>query len=198
MRRFVIVAGMVGTLALPASAQATETGPTADRQNASQECRFERGTTAATREAFKLKYGTNHNKANAFGKCVSKATKDESTEGVAAKANAPGACRAEEGATDESKAAFAKKYGTNGNGRNAFGKCVSAKAKDLKEQADAADHANATARKNAAKQCDEERGTTAATAAAFTKKYGTDSKGKNAFGKCVSKLAKAQKGGGNS
>ena len=39
MRKFVIVAGMVGTLALPASAQATGT----DRRNAAQECRFERG-----------------------------------------------------------------------------------------------------------------------------------------------------------
>jgi hypothetical protein len=198
MRRFVIVAGLVGTLALPASAQATETGSTAERQNALQECRFEQGTTAATREAFKLKYGTNHNKANAFGKCVSKAAKDESTESEAAKANAPTACRAEEGATDESKAAFAEKYGTNRNGKNAFGKCVSAKAKELKEQADAADHANATAHKNAAKRCDEERGTTAATRAAFTKKYGTGSGGKNAFGRCVSRLAKAQMGGGNS
>jgi hypothetical protein len=198
MRRFVIVAGVVGTLALPASAQATEAGSAAERQNASQECRFERGTTAATREAFKVKYGANHNKANAFGKCVSKATKDESAEGEAAKADAPAACRAEEGATDESKAAFAEKYGTNGNGKNAFGKCVSAKAKELEEQADAADHANATARKTAAKRCDEERGESAATRAAFTKKYGTDSGGKNAFGKCVSKLAKAQNGVGNS
>jgi hypothetical protein len=75
MRRFVIVAGMVGTLALPASAQATGTGSTTDRQKASQQCRSERGTTAASREAFKRKYGTNHNKANAFGKCVSKLAK---------------------------------------------------------------------------------------------------------------------------
>jgi hypothetical protein len=198
MRKFVIVAGMVGTLVLPASAQATGTGSTADRQNASQECRFERGTTAATREAFKLKYGTNDSRANAFGKCVSKAAKDERAEGEAAKADAPTACRAEEGATDESKAAFAAKYGTNGNGKNAFGKCVSAKAKELEEQADAADHANAAARKTAAKQCDEERGATAATQDAFTKKYGTGATGKNAFGKCVSKLARAHKDGESS
>ena len=198
MRNFVIVAGMLGTLALPASAQATGTGSAADRQNASQECRFERGTTSATREAFKVKYGTNANQSNAFGKCVSKATKDESAEAKAAKANAPAACRTEEGTTTESKAAFATKYGTNGNGKNAFGKCVSAKAKALKDQADDADHANATARKNAAKQCDEERGTTAATRTAFSTKYGTGSKRKNAFGKCVSKLAKAQTDGHNS
>jgi hypothetical protein len=55
MRKFVIFAGVLGALTLPAAAQA---GPT-DRQNAAQECRFERGTTAATREALALKYGTN-------------------------------------------------------------------------------------------------------------------------------------------
>jgi hypothetical protein len=192
MRKFMIVAGMVGTLALPASAQAT------DRQSASQECRFERGTTAATREAFKAKYGTNANKANAFGKCVSKATKDESSETAAAKANAPAACRAEQGTTAASQAAFTAKYGKGAKGKNAFGKCVSAKAKELKGHADAADHARATARRNAAKQCDEERGTTAATKAAFAKKYGKGAKGKNAFGKCVSKLAKAKKDDGHS
>jgi hypothetical protein len=71
MRKFVILAGVLGALALPAAAQA---GPT-DRQNAAQECRFERGTTAATREAFAQKYGTNRKGKNAFGKCVSKIAK---------------------------------------------------------------------------------------------------------------------------
>ena len=46
-----------------------------DRVNAAQECRAERGGTDATREAFRVKYGTNANKRNAFGKCVSKAAK---------------------------------------------------------------------------------------------------------------------------
>ena len=38
------------------------------RQRASRMCREER---AADAEAFKAKYGTNRNKSNAFGKCVS-------------------------------------------------------------------------------------------------------------------------------
>src|SRR3954451_15416025 len=67
MRRFMILAGVCGLLAVPAAAQAGET----PSQNASQECRSERGTTAATREAFAAKYATNKHKTNAFGKCVS-------------------------------------------------------------------------------------------------------------------------------
>jgi hypothetical protein len=50
MRKFVILAGALGSLALPAAAQASDTATVADRQNASQE-------------------------ANAFGKCVSKLAK---------------------------------------------------------------------------------------------------------------------------
>ena len=82
---------------------------------------------------FGKKYGTNHNLRNAFGKCVSGKSKDEKDEkdedddkgeksGGAAKA-----CKAERAAGAE---AFAKKYGTNHNLKNAFGKCVSGKAKD--------------------------------------------------------------------
>ena len=36
---------------------------------------LQRGATAATREAFAAKYATNANRANAFGKCVSKVAK---------------------------------------------------------------------------------------------------------------------------
>jgi hypothetical protein len=75
MIRTLTLAAILGALALPASAVATDSPSPADRQNASQECRFERGTTAATREAFATKYGTNRNGRNAFGKCVSKLAK---------------------------------------------------------------------------------------------------------------------------
>jgi hypothetical protein len=190
MRKFVIFAGVLGALALPASAQARDSTSPADRQNAAQECRFERGTSAATREAFALKYGTSDSRANAFGTCVSKAAREESAQRAKAETGAPQACRTEQGTTEASTAAFALKYGTNGKGKNAFGKCVSAKARELKQQADGQDRTDATARKSAAKQCNDERGITAASRAAFTDKYGTGSKGRNAFGKCVSKLAK--------
>jgi hypothetical protein len=54
---------------------------------------------------------------------------------MAAKTGAPQACRTEQGTTAESKAAFTAKYGTNGKGKNAFGKCVSKLAKTLKGDA---------------------------------------------------------------
>ena len=94
-------------------------------------------------------------------------------------ANAAKTCTAER-ALDP--AAFASKYGT-GNKKNAFGKCVSATAT-------AATAAQQTAELNAAKTCKAER--VSLGAAAFAAKYGTNASKKNAFGKCVSKLAKAQ------
>jgi hypothetical protein len=184
MRKMIMLLGVTGALAAPVAARADT--PT---QEAGQACRFERGTTAATREAFRVKYGTNKNGKNAFGKCVSATAKQQAQEEAQAEANAPQACRTEQGTTAESKAAFQQKYGTNKNGKNAFGKCVSATAKELEDQAEAQDRQDATARKHAAKTCAAERGTTADSRAAFTAKYGRH--GHDAFGRCVSQTAKA-------
>jgi hypothetical protein len=189
-RTILILTGVTGALVAPVAARADST--TADQQNAAQECRFERGTTAATREAFALRYGTNAHHKNAFGKCVSAKARDEAQERTEAEANAPQACREERGTTAESRAAFAAKYGTNKNGKNAFGKCVSAKPAELEQAADAKDRDAAKARKSAAKTCDEERGDTAETRAAFREKYGKGRHGANAFGKCVSQHARAR------
>ena len=49
-------------------------------KNAAKMCKDERGTTSTTIDAFKTKYGTNKNKANAFGKCVSQKVKETTTE----------------------------------------------------------------------------------------------------------------------
>jgi ABC-type microcin C transport system permease subunit YejB len=103
--------------------------------------------------------------------------------------NAAKVCKAERGTTAQSIAAFKEKYGTNANKANAFGKCVSGMVKKLEAQAD---EQAAEAEKNAAKQCKAERGTTAQSIAAFKEKYGTNKNKANAFGKCVSKLAKAK------
>ncbi len=168
-----------------ASAKPTQT----DKQNAAQECKTERGSTDATREAFRAKYGTNANKRNAFGKCVSQTSREEEAERSEARTNAAKECKTERGETAESRAAFAAKYGAKGNG---IGKCVSQKAKENKAEADAEDAAEADARKNAAKQCDEERGDSDASRAAFAAKYGTNASKRNAFGKCVSQKAKEQ------
>lgn len=181
-----IAAAACLALLAPTAAIAKPTG--ADKSNASRECRAERGTTAATREAFRVRYGTNRSGKNAFGKCVSARARAEERQRDSAVTNAAKACKAER-ALDP--AAFAQKYGTNKNGSNAYGKCVSTKAKQLKADSDAADAAKIKARKSAAKECAAER---ALDRAAFAKKYGTNANGRNAFGKCVSAKAKAKVG----
>jgi hypothetical protein len=96
-----------------------------------------------------------------------------------ARVNAAKTCKAERGTTPESRAAFRAKYG---GGANAMGRCVSQTAR-------AANQERREAMVNAAQACRTERGTTAESKAAFQTKYGG---GRNAFGKCVSTLAKAQ------
>ena len=106
----------------------------------------------------------------------------------AAEAKAEKACKAERGTTAASIAAFNEKYGTNKNKKNGLGKCVSSKSKD--EDDDEADDDKNKSETNASKKCKAERGTTAASMAAFNEKYGTNKNKKNAFGKCVSMNAK--------
>jgi hypothetical protein len=100
-------------------------------KNASQECKAERAEIGAT--AFADKYGKNANKRNAHGKCVSGKVKAELSEDLATKVNAAKACKAEQAdpnfAASHDGKTFDQFYGTNANLKNAFGKCVSGKAK---------------------------------------------------------------------
>ena len=159
----------LAAFAVPAFATDPPGTPSAEKQ-----CRDQRTSIGA--QAFKDLYGTNHNKSNAFGKCVSKTNKTLDQNADAANSS----CKTEQAADP---AAFKKKYGTNKNKNNAFGKCVSAQAK----AADQAGSVQSTI--NAAKQCKAER---KADPAAFKDKYGTNKNKRNAFGKCVSAIAKAQ------
>jgi hypothetical protein len=156
VRKSLTVAVLAGTLAFPAAAWAANS----DQQNASKECRSERGTTAATREAFTARYRT-------FGKCVSAKTREEAKERQAAKRSAQEACRGKKDKT-----------------------CVAEATRAAKQAADDRDAQAIADRKTAAKQCSQERGTTAASREAFAKKYGTNANRRNAFGKCVSAVAK--------
>jgi hypothetical protein len=176
---------LAAALTVPAGAAADPSKPV-DSRNAAKECKTERGTTDATRQAFAVKYGTNANDKNAFGKCVSEKAKEEHAERHAAKRSAQRDCRTER-ANDED--AFRQKYGTNKNKRNAFGKCVSKAAKKHKAKADQKDSQQAVERKNAAQSCDSER---AQNEDAFEQKYGTNKSKRNAFGKCVSQTARSQ------
>lgn len=185
MKRVLTTGAALALLALPAGAAAKPSDT--DRTNAAKECRTERGGTSATREAFRAKYGTNKNAKNAFGKCVSRRAADEERESRVAKANAAKECKAEREQLGEE--AFAARYGTNKNGKNAYGKCVSAKADESEEEADAEDTEQIRERKSAARDCAAERKATGDDA--FAAKYGTNRNGRNAFGKCVSQTARA-------
>jgi hypothetical protein len=172
----------LAAMAFAVPALAEDPAPTTtDTPTAQEQCRTERDQMG--KATFAQTYGTNANKANAFGKCVSKrdaATEEASTE---AKTNAAKECKAER---EADAAAFDAKYGTGKKKANAYGKCVSGKAKaktteTVEEQVDA----DVTA----AKTCKAER---KADAAAFKAKYGTNKNKSNAFGKCVSAQAEAQ------
>jgi len=113
---------------------ATDTAAADAHTNASKQCNAEE---AADPAAFKAKYGTGKNGSNAHGKCVSQKAKAETTQTVAdetdADVSAAKSCKAERKADP---AAFKTKYGTNANKSNAFGKCVSAKAKAQTDSTD--------------------------------------------------------------
>jgi hypothetical protein len=108
-------------------------------KNAAKECKAERDADA---DAFAEKYGTGPKHKNAFGRCVSqhaKANKAEEDQTDANDVKAAKACKAEKA---EDKDAFAEKYGTNANKRNAFGKCVSQNSKKLDEEDDGGSEAS--------------------------------------------------------
>jgi hypothetical protein len=182
MRRLLVIVGATAALAAPAATAAAKPS-NADKREAQKECRAERGTTDATREAFKAKYRN-------FGACVSEKAREAKAERTSAKRNAARDCREERGDTAASREAFRTKYGTNENKSNAFGKCVSQKAKAKQAKQDAADAEEAEERTNAAEACDAERGDTPESRKAFDDTYGTNGNKKNAFGKCVSQKAK--------
>ena len=114
------------------------------KTNASKQCKAE---AAQDPEEFKAAhggktfaefYGTGKNGKNAHGKCVSqkaKANKAEADKQEKQDVNSAKECRTEQKQDpEEFKAAhdgktFTEFYGTNKNGKNAFGKCVSSKSK---------------------------------------------------------------------
>ena len=69
--RLGLVVALAALAAVPATALAGDHHGKA-KSKAAKECKAERGTTDATREAFAKKYGTKgSNYKNTFGKCVS-------------------------------------------------------------------------------------------------------------------------------
>ena len=126
LRTTTFAIALLAAFAMTASAIAKPPSK-ADKRSAAQECKAERGTDDATREAFKEKYGN-------FGKCVSAGAREHKAERKQARAGASRECRAER--EEQGAEAFREQYGTNRNKRNAFGKCVSAKVKAEREGED--------------------------------------------------------------
>jgi hypothetical protein len=176
-----IAVSLAALLALSVSASAA-LSPT-DFKNASKFCKALKAEMNSTvgPTAFKDTYGTNKNKSNAHGKCVSKFAKVQDKN----QSNASKDCKTERGDTPESVAAFNDKYGTGKNKRNALGRCISQKAS-------AASEGQEDEVVSAAKECKTERGSTADSREAFRNKYGTNKNKRNAFGKCVSRHAKGE------
>lgn len=170
----------VGTLAFAAPAAIAE-DTTTDVPTAQEQCAALKAEMGA--DAFKQAYGTNKNKSNAFGKCVSARTTATEEAAAEAKTNAAKECDTERTADE---AAFTEKYGTGKTKNNAYGKCVSGKAKAKTAETV---ETETEAIVSASKTCKAER---KADPAAFKAKYGTNANKSNAFGKCVSAQAKAQ------
>jgi hypothetical protein len=105
--------------------------------NAAQQCKAEQDdpnfATAHNGMTFDDFYGTNPNHRNAFGKCVSGKVQSTQAQEQQNLQNAAQQCRAERAdagfAAGHGGKSFTDFYGTNHNKKNAFGKCVSQKAK---------------------------------------------------------------------
>ena len=183
MKARFMIAALLAALVVPAIALAVE-GPTGqDRENAARACKALR--TSMGDATFKQTYGTvQSNRRNAFGRCVSQWTRAERLN----RQSAQTACEAEKADPDFAAThggkSFDQFYGNGPNGANALKRCIS-----LKTRTAAAEAKSDTL--SAAKQCKAER---ALGAPAFRAKYGKNANDRNAFGKCVSALAKAQNG----
>jgi opacity protein-like surface antigen len=168
MKRFVILAAVAALLA-PAAATANSSQP----PNASRDCVALKAKIGAT--AFAQAY-------TSFGACVSAMSPFERMNATSAEA----ACTAERNdssfATTHNGVMFAPFYGNGKNGKNAFGRCVS-----LKEQASS--QTVQQNQPNPARTCAALR--TQLGLSAFNKQFGVNGNARNAFGKCVSKTARA-------
>jgi hypothetical protein len=179
MKKFLIAASLAALVLPAASLGSTPTGK--DRANGARACHALRASLG--QDVFRQTYGTaQSHRMNAMGRCVSQWAHAEHQTRVSARA----ACTAEQAgpnfAANHDNKSFADFYGKNANDHNAFGTCVSSKAKASSEQ----QQANTL---NAARSCKAERASMEGPA--FRAKYGKNANDRNAFGKCVSALAKA-------
>lgn len=164
---------------LPVAALADPASPS-DKANGARACQTLR--TALTDATFKTTYGTNADKSNAMGKCVSAWTQKEHQNRHAAET----ACKAEQAdagfAAAHGGKTFAQFYGGGKSGVSSLNRCIQSK----RAAESAAEKADVVA---AAKTCKAQRKSMGD--AVFKTTYGTNADKSNAFGKCVAKLASA-------
>jgi hypothetical protein len=181
MRKIITIAGLAAALTAASIPMAAASGTPNARSQAEKQCRSELRNMG--RQLFNASYGTNRNKSNGFGRCVSHRTTQNTTAENQAQENASQQCRDEQSTNQD----FATTYGTPPQYRDAFGKCVSQKAK---AQSQETEQSEVQAEENAARQCRAER---KPDPDAFAHQYGTArTHYRNAFGRCVSQKAKAQ------
>ena len=180
MKTKILIAASLVALIVPAASFGS--GPTGqDRENGARVCRALR--TSLGLDVFRQTYGTvQSNRMNAFGRCVSQWAHTAHQNRISARA----ACGAEQAdpnfAANHNGLSFTDFYGTGPKHRNAFGNCVSSKAKTALQQ-------QQSATQNAARSCRAERSDLGGPA--FRAKYGKNANDRNSFGKCVSQLAKS-------
>src|SRR6187397_2185607 len=107
-----VVCALIGAVLIPA-ALAADPSP-ADFKNAAKYCKAVRESKGV--EAFQMAYGTNKNKKNAYGKCVSqtakaKAAKREDAEDDATEAKANADCKKQQAADPAKFAKDDKNFG---------------------------------------------------------------------------------------
>ncbi|MET0938878.1 MAG: hypothetical protein ABWY51_06620 [Gaiellaceae bacterium] len=172
--------------AVPPAGQGQGQAPSAT-PTASELCKLQRHSLGMS--TFRATYAPTGSPKAAMNACLVQQVQVATT---AAK-NAAKACKAEQldptFVASHGGKSFEDHYGTNVNKKNAFGKCVSSKAS-------AAVESQQDATLNAAKKCKAERADANFASGhggkTFADFYGTNANKKNAFGKCVSKLAKEQ------
>jgi hypothetical protein len=165
MRKLILVAALA--VFMPVTAAAAPPEPSSE-DLARAACKTEKHEMGT--QLFKKTYAA-RSTSKAMKACIAKAEPVAEQESK----NAAQTCKAERDADEE---AFAEKYGTNKNNKNAFGKCVSGMASE-KTQDQAEDRSNAAHTCKALKRDDPDE---------FEETYGSR---KNAFGKCVSATARA-------
>ena len=174
MRRIVVT--VIFTLALAAAAASTAAPGLDATKNASVACTALKAKLGPT--TFAQAYST-------FGRCVSSLARVEQQNVNSAQA----ACTAEQNdltfAVNHGGKTFTQFYGSGPKGKNAFGNCVSTKAK-------ASSQAEQQARPNPSRTCRALRTSMTPSPSLFNQTYGKNANDRNAFGKCVSTMAHQQ------